>query len=201
MAEAHVWNPGRHMTFLGHIGNQATTHIVKEPRNRGKKGSNPFVPVTPLVLIWSLRPGLCGKLISSNTCLLETDGWFSWGVIDVFFFSLYLCVCAVYLQPAVPIWWSDLGSIMSSAGVLFWVVALAPTALWVIRNPLQQAYPKHTTAVKGVARSKLSLRGFYWFTHLSASLLLLITDQGTASRTKPWATGAQLEPSAQWQAA
>lgn len=71
------------------------------------------------------------------------DGWFSWRVIDVFFFSLYLClyVCAECLQPAVPIWWSDLGSIMSAAGFLLRVVALAPTALWVIRNHLQQAYP------------------------------------------------------------
>lgn len=185
------------MTFLGHFANQATT--PKEPRNGGKKGSNPFVPVTPLVLIWSRRPCLCGKLIPNNTCLFETDGWFSWGIIDVFFSSLYLCVCAVCLQPAVPIWWSDLGSIMSAAGVLLKVVALAPTAPWVIRNHLQQAYPKHTTAAKGVARSKRSLRGFYWFPHLRASLLLLITDQGTASCTSPRATGAQLEQLVQWQ--
>lgn len=59
----------------------------------------------------------------------------------------------------------------------------------------------NTTAVKGVARSKRSLRGFYWFPHLRASLLLLITDQGTASCTSPWATGAQLEQLVQWQAA
>lgn len=87
---------------------------------------------------------------------------------------------------------------MWPAGVLFRVVALAPPALWVIRNHLQQAYPKHTTAAKGVALSKRSLHGFYWFSHLRASLLLLITDQGTASRTRPWATGAQLEKLAQW---
>lgn len=119
------------------------------------------------------------------------------------YFSLVcICVCcAVYSQPAVPIWWSYLGSIMSPAGVLLRVVTLAPTALWVIRNHLQQAYPKRTTAVKGVAHSKQSLRGFYWFPHLRASLLLLITDQGTASRSRPWATGAQLEQLAHWQAA
>ena len=72
------------------------------------------------MLIWSRRSCLCGKLISSNTALFEMDGWFSWRVIDVFFFSLYLClcVCAECLQPAVPIWWSDLGSIMSAAGFL-----------------------------------------------------------------------------------
>ena len=29
---------------------------------------------------------------------------------------VYVCVCAVNLQPAVPAWWSDLGSIMSPAG-------------------------------------------------------------------------------------
>lgn len=95
-------------------------------------------------------------------------------------------VCAVYLQPAVPVWWSDLGSIMSPAGALFRVVMLAPTALWVIRNHLQEAYPKHTVAAKGVAWSKWSFCCCYWFPHLRASLLLLITDQGTASRTRLW---------------
>lgn len=101
--------------------------------------------------------------------------------ILMYFFSVcvcvYACVPAVCLQPAVPVWWTDLGSIMSPAGVQFRVVASAPLALWVIRIHLQQAYPKHSTALKGVARSKRSLCGFYWFPHLSASLLLLITDQ------------------------
>lgn len=174
------------MTFLGQIGNQATTPIVKESRNWREKDSNPFVPVTPLVLIWSQRPGLCGKLISSNTCLLETDGWLSWGVIDVFFFSLYLCVCVQCIC-----------SLLSLFDGLIWVPLWCQQGFcsesphwhqlpcgW-SENHLQQAYPKHTTAVKGVAWSKCSLRSFYWFPHLRASLLLLITDQGTASCTRP----------------
>lgn len=154
------------------------------------------------MLISSQRPGLCGKLISSNTCLLETDGWLSWRVIDVFFFSLYLCVCVQWICSLLSLFdgliWVPL---CRQRGFLFRVVALQPTALWAIRNHLQQAFPKHTTAVKGVAQSKRSLRGFYWFSYLRASLLLLITDQGTVSRARPWATGAQLEQSAQWQAA
>lgn len=128
-------------------------------------------------------------------------GGFLEKILMYFFSSLYLCVCVVYLQPAVPIWWTDLGSIMSPAGVPFRAVALAPLTLWVIRNHLQQAYPKHTAAAKGVARSKHSLHGFYWFPHLSASLLLLITNQDTASYTRPWATGAQLEPWDYWRSA
>lgn len=100
------------------LGNQAMAPTVKEPKKlKGKKGSNPFVPVTPLALICSLRVQSWFQVI--HVCC-ETDGWFSWGAIDVFLFSLYLCVCVqCYLQPAVPIWWSDLGSIMSPAGVLF----------------------------------------------------------------------------------
>lgn len=175
----------------------------KEPRNRGKKGANPFVPVTPLALMCSQRHGSCGKLNPCSPVMFVGDRW-------VVFLRVYWCIfssdcicvcCAVYSQPAVPIWWSYLGSIMSPAGVLFRVVTLAPTALQVIRNHLQQAYPKRTTAVKGVARSEQSLRGFYWFPHLRASLLLLITNQGTASRSRLWATGAQLEQLAHWQAA
>lgn len=92
--KAHASNSGRRMTFLGHIGNQATTPIVREPRHGGKKGSNPFVPVTPLVLIWSKCPCLCGKLFSCNTCLFETDGWISWRLIDVFLVYACVCVCA-----------------------------------------------------------------------------------------------------------
>lgn len=149
-------NPGQHMTFLGHFGNQATTPMVQEPRNGGKKGNNPFVPVTPLVLIPSQRPGLCGKLISNNTCLFETDGWFSWGVIDVFFFSLYLCVwtcvqciCSLLSLFDGLIW----VPFFHQRGVLFRVAVRAPTALWVIRSHQHKQYPKYAIAVKGVAPS------------------------------------------------
>lgn len=108
-----------------------------------------------------------------------------WSICHQF---VFVCVCALCLHPVVPIWWSDLGSIMSPAGVLFRFVTLAPTALWAIRDHLQQACPKHTTAVECVGRSKRSLRGFDWFPHLRASLSLLITDQGTASHTRPRST-------------
>lgn len=145
------------MTFLGHTWIQATTLVVKELTNRG---SSPFVPVTQIMLIVSRRPGLCGKLISSKTCLLESDWWFSWGVIDVFAFSLYLCPCAVRLHPAGPIWWTDLGSIISPAGVPFRVRVLAPTAPWVIWDHLQQACPEHTTTEADVGRCKRNLCGF-----------------------------------------
>lgn len=97
-------------------------------------------------------------------------------VVLLMYFLQFVFVCAcVCLQPAVPIWWSDLGSIMVLAGVLFRDSALAPAALWAIRNHLHQPYPKHTTTAKGVAPPKRSLYGFYWFPHLRASLLLLLS--------------------------
>lgn len=86
-------NGGRRMTFLGHTGNQATTPAVKEPRNRGKKSNRAFVPVTPLVLIGSQHPFLCGKLNLSNTCLRRV----SWVVFSRSYWSIcflvFVCVC------------------------------------------------------------------------------------------------------------
>lgn len=145
-------NGGRRVTFLGHTGNQATTPAVKESGNRGKKGNRAFVPVTPLVLIGSQHPFLCGKLHLSNTCLR----WVCWVFFSRSYWSIcfqlvFVCVWTLCL-PAVPIWWSDLGSIMSPAGVLFTFVALPPTALWVIGDHLQQACPKHTAAAWAMVR-------------------------------------------------
>lgn len=111
----------------------------------------------------------------------------------MYFSSVCICVCVC----------SVICSLLSLFDGLIWVplcrqqefcsecLTLAPTAPLVIRTHLQQAYPTHTTAVKGVARSKQSLRGSYWFPHLRASLLLLITDHGTAKPHKAlgyWST-------------
>ncbi len=144
---------------------------LKKSRNRGKKGSSPFVPVTPFMLIFPHCPGLCGKPISSHTCLLETDGWFYWGVIDVFFFSWYLCVCVQCIC-----------NLLSLFDGLIWVPLCHQRGLcseslhwqklpcvWSETICSRQAYPKRTTAAKGVARSKRSLRAsidFHIWEHL-----------------------------------
>lgn len=57
----------------------------KEPRNRGKKGGNPFVPVTPLALMCSQRHGLCGKLNPCSPVMFEGDRW-------VVFLRIYWCI-------------------------------------------------------------------------------------------------------------
>lgn len=76
---------------------------------------------------------------------------------------------------------------MSAAGSLLRV------ALWVIANHLQQAQILNTPQRRRVWPGlKRSLRPFYRFPHLGASLLWLIADQGAASRTRPQAAGAQL---------
>lgn len=87
-------NGGRRMTFLGHARNQATTPAVKEPSNWGKKGNRPFAPVTPLVLIGSQHPVLCGKLNLSNTSLHRVS-WvvFSRSCWSICFQLVFVCVC------------------------------------------------------------------------------------------------------------
>lgn len=68
------------------------------------------------------------------------------------FFSLRLClcVCSVFAACCTRLM-VRFGFHYDARRGSFRVFSSAPTALWVIRNHLQQAHPKHTIAVEGVA--------------------------------------------------
>lgn len=83
-------------------GNQATTPVVKEPKSRGERGNRPIVTVKPLVLIGPQHPVLCGELNLGSTCLLKSDGAFYPGVVEVFVFSLNLCVWVYIVLACCP---------------------------------------------------------------------------------------------------
>lgn len=112
----------------------------------------------------------CTSLVYRRGADLTTVKKWSYWCKSLHFVLLYVTVCTVYLQPAVPIWCTDLGSIKKLVGVLFRIATLAPTTLRGSKSHLQQA--ELTTAAEGVAQSKWSLRSFYWFPHLKASLVI-----------------------------
>lgn len=67
---------------------------------------------------------------------------FLWG-ISTYPSSVCIFVCAVYLQPAVPISSTDLGSFLLAVGARLKGSVREPLALLVIRNLLQLVYPEH----------------------------------------------------------
>lgn len=143
------------------------TPLVKELRNSRMKNDNPFVPDTPLALISSYYPGLCGKLIWSNVCQRHTRGFPE----DLLMRFPWLCICVCDMLLYLMVWFG------------FYYVAsggFGTGTNWparVIRNHLRRAHPERTVAVKGVAHCERSLGGSHRFPHSRASLLLLINGE------------------------
>lgn len=106
------------MTFLGQHWRLRQWQLQLKSRETERRKAVIF-PVMLLGVVSSRRCGPIQKLILSKKCLLEINGWLSGGDIGVclfYLFFLYLCVCPSYLQPAVSIWCTDLGSVLSSVG-------------------------------------------------------------------------------------